>query len=183
MESSHRHIEFLFIDRDGCGRCSGTEEHLLAAIDQAREELATRGVTTSLESVHVTDAQTAMERRLISSPTVRVNGRDIAGALLESQCEADSCKCGDGTPIDCRVWEWKGRTYDVPPVEMLVVRILEPTVPALSERDDVLPQNLARYFSDGDDAGCCAPTVAATCCAPADKVACCGDEGDACSCK
>jgi len=183
MESQERHIEFLFIDRDDCERCSGTEEHLLVAIDQAREELATRGITTTLDTVHVTDAATASARRLLSSPTVRVDGRDIAGALIESVCAADGCTCGDGTAIDCRMWEWNGRTYEVPPVDMLVERIVEPMGPIVAERDYRLPGNLARYFATDDSDACCAPAVAATCCAPSDKADCCGEDGDACSCK
>jgi hypothetical protein len=183
MEPSHRHIEFLFIDRDDCGRSSGTEDHLLAALEQAREDLATRAVTTSLEAVHVADATTAVARRLVSSPTVRVNGYDIAGALVESACAADGCTCGDGTSIDCRVWEWQGRTYEVPPVAMLVERIIDPVGPRVLGDDYVLPDNLARFFSTGVEAGCCAPAVAATCCAPSDKTSCCGEDGDTCSCK
>ncbi len=144
MESQERHIEFLFIDRDDCERCSGTEDHLLAAIDQAREELATRGITTTLDTVHVTDAATA---------------------------------------IDCRMWEWNGRTYEVPPVDMLVERIIEPMGPIIAERDYRLPGNLVRYFATDDSDACCAPAVAATCCAPSDKAECCGEDGDACSCK
>lgn len=183
MESSHRHIEFLFIDRDDCERCSGTEDHLRSAIDQAREDLAVAGITTSLDAVHVTDAATAISRRLVSSPTVRVNGYDIAGALVESQCAADGCTCGDGESIDCRLWEWKGRTYEVPPVEMLVERIITPVGPRALGSEYVVPDNLARFFAGAPAAGCCAPAEAAACCAPTEKVACCGEDGDACSCR
>src|SRR5512139_1458379 len=106
---------------------------------------------------HVIVAQTAAEAKehsLLSSPTIRLNGRDIAHDIRESECES----CGDltenNTSVDCREWHYRGKVYFAAPIPMLVEAImgamlniheLPPVAPApLSE----LPENLRRYFDD-----------------------------------
>jgi len=106
----------------------------------------------------------AKEHALLSSPTIRLNGRDIAQDIRESECES----CGDlttnNTSVDCREWHYRGKVYPAAPVPLLVEAIIgamlnidemSPVVPTpLVE----LPENLQRYFNNKKQpgsVGCC----------------------------
>ena len=60
----------------------------------------------------------------ISSPTIRINGVDIAGELVESACDScsESCACNGG--VDCRDWVWQGQRSQEPPVGLIVEAIM-----------------------------------------------------------
>jgi hypothetical protein len=60
----------------------------------------------------------------VSSPTIRVNGDDVALELCESSCGSEACTDGCGDQIACRVWVQRGREYTEPPVAMIVDAIL-----------------------------------------------------------
>lgn len=55
--------------------------------------------------------------------TIRINGQDVCSSLSESNC---GC-CGEisGTIVDCRVFEYNGEKFEVPPKEMLADAILK----------------------------------------------------------
>lgn len=70
----------------------------------------------------------------------------------ESLCESCGDLCGD--EVDCRVWVYKGKEYNVPPKAMIIDAILR-EVYGNTERksaDEVnkklyqLPENLRRFF-------------------------------------
>jgi hypothetical protein len=42
--------------------------------------------TNTTRRIHVRSVEQARELRFVSSPTIRVNGRDIASEPLESEC-------------------------------------------------------------------------------------------------
>ena len=126
----------------------------------------------------------------ISSPTIRVNGTDIALELRESSCAecGEACAC-DGT-IDCRVWLWQGQEHTEAPTAMIVDAILR-EVYGGGERATApspvgkVPENLARFFAGKErlaTASCCPPTEQATCCEPSEKASCCG-KGNSASCE
>src|SRR5688500_18602925 len=73
---------------------------------------------SSFAGFHVQSVEQARELRFVSSPTVRVNGRDIASEPLESECGADACGCGPG--VSCRVWRYRGREYKEAPVGLII---------------------------------------------------------------
>lgn len=179
--TTDRTIEFLFLDTERCGRCGDTEAHLREAVALAAQRLGP-GVTLDLRRIHITSAADAASHRVVSSPTIRVDGHDIARALLEAPCESDACACADGTPIDCRMWEWNGALYPAPPVAMLVQAIVAPPHGPPPAQAYVLPQNLARFFA-ADESACCTPSARESCCEPAAKSACCGPADDVCTCQ
>lgn len=191
-------IELLFLDLETCDRCRGTDRNLEFALELVRDSLAASGTKAEVEKIHVTSAAQARDLRFQSSPTLRVNGRDVALELRESSCGSEACTDGRGDSIACRVWVHAGEEHTEPPVEMIVAAILgavdraakaEPEPAAEPYR---LPRNLERFFAGQGataaaapaDPACCSPAEQSSCCDPADKAECCGDSsGGACGCR
>lgn len=168
-------VDLLYLDLTTCGRCVGSGRNLEAAIADVSSLLGQAGVEVSLQKVHVSTAELARKHRLVSSPTIRVNGRDVALELRESSCEdcAEICGCGGG--VDCRVWVWDGREHADAPKAMLVdalLRAVYAPAPLVQERTYELPENLRKFYE-----ATAASQGEAACCA--DPSACCADEKEA----
>jgi hypothetical protein len=192
-------VDFLFLDLTTCTRCRGTDQSLESALEAAHELLAATGIEVKVDRIHVASAEQARELRLESSPTIRVNGRDVALELRESSCGAEACTDGCGESIACRVWVHEGQEYTEPPVAMILDAILREVYAGsvvtheAEVMPDELPENLARFFAGEvaaevtdtlTRAGCCPPTVQRTCCDPEDKAECCGaSSGEDCGCR
>jgi hypothetical protein len=158
-------IEFLYLDLTTCERCVGTSAQLERA----------------LARILVVSAEQARALRFLSSPTIRVNGRDVARELTESTCEAGACSCGGETA--CRVWRYEGREYNEAPAGLIVDAVLAaltggdtPTPPS---QPQALPANLERFFARREEPPasdpCCTPHDQAECCQPSDKADCCAE--------
>jgi hypothetical protein len=189
-------IEFMYLDLDVCTRCRGTDANLETALAAVGEVLDAAGVEAVVRKTLVESAAQASMLGFVSSPTIRVNGTDIALELRESNCDscAEACGC-DGT-IDCRVWVWRGQEYTAAPVPMIVDAILREVyggdarpVAAVAPIAAV-PDNLARFFAAKapvpavEAASCCAPAEQASCCEPSAKASCCGDASSgSCGCR
>ncbi len=196
-------IEFLFLDLETCERCRGTDSNLESALGLVRETLLATGVEIEIDKVQVESAEQARKLRFESSPTIRVNGRDVALELRESSCGSEACTDGCGESIDCRVWVHREAEYTEPPVEMIVDAILREVYGgSVMERAPVmepyeLPANLARFFGVEPAAGaevaeaeartesaCCSPAEQSSCCEPEDKAECCdASPGSTCGCR
>jgi hypothetical protein len=88
----------------------------------------------------------AIKHRFISSPTIRINDRDIAEVLVESLCEDCGSLCGDS--VTCRMWSYGGQQFSSPPIEMVkeaIMTSLEDYSP-IEPTPYVLPDNLKLYF-------------------------------------
>ena len=97
----------------------------------------------------VDSEEKAVQHRFVSSPTIRVNGRDIQLAGKESKCESCGDLCGDH--VDCRVWLYQGKEYTSPPPAMIVDAILrevygQAAATAGVSEPFVLPDNLRKFF-------------------------------------
>ncbi|MCD6032017.1 MAG: hypothetical protein K0S78_4199 [Thermomicrobiales bacterium] len=163
-----------------------------AALAEVRRVLEATGAAVSVRKTLVASAEQARMLGFISSPTIRVNGRDIALELRESSCAdcGEACAC-DGE-IDCRVWVWQGQEHTAAPRAMIVDAILRDVY---SDREHVLgavpgtlPENLERFFAGKERlsaaSSCCAPAEQATCCEPAQKASCCGEAvSGSCGCQ
>jgi len=140
-------IDFLYLDLSICTRCQGTEAVLEEAMAEVSQVLQAAGFDVIINRVNITSRELAIAHRFLSSPTIRVNGRDIDTDVRETLCES----CGDlcGERVDCRVWTYQGREYTVPPKAMIVDALLRaaytPDVQA-EEKEYALPPNLARFF-------------------------------------
>jgi hypothetical protein len=175
-------IDFLFIDLEVCERCKGTDSSLESALEAVSAVLESAGVQVIVSKTLVETAEQARQLGFVSSPTIRVNGRDIAIELRESSCATcgEACACEGG--IDCRVWVYQGREYTVAPVAMVVDAILaavyggtedDTPMPPLPQ---TVPANLQRFFAAKARqaaASCCSAEERQSCCEPAQKTACC----------
>ncbi len=179
-------IDFLFLDLERCTRCKGTDANLEAALDTVRSVLAATGALVSLRKTLVGTEQQAMELGFISSPTIRVNGKDIALELKESRCDTCADACGCDGKIDCRVWIWRGQEYTEAPGPLIVDAILSAVYGTSGQRAPErgssrqtggIPENLKLFFASKTARQvsiCCEPAEQAECCAPSEKAACCG---------
>jgi len=192
-------IDFLFLDLTTCTRCRGTDRSLEAGLAAVGDVLAAAGVEVEVRKVHIRSAAEARAWRFVSSPTVRINGVDIAVELRESSCGSEACVDGCGDHIDCRVWVFGGREYTEPPRELIVDAVLRQMYGQLTAQFEnqpyELPDNLQRFFATRSvtaelsdppvpvaEPACCSPSEQDTCCAPEDKVGCC-TEAVGCGCR
>src|SRR5215470_12126034 len=77
-------VKFLYLDRTICERCKGTEEILKEAVEEARRILGPTGVDVSLTMTHVRTEDQALALGFVSSPTVRLMGRDVTLDVKEN---------------------------------------------------------------------------------------------------
>ena len=90
-ESKKIIIDFLYLDLDICTRCQGTEEGLDEAIKDVARVIQLTGAEVVVNKIHIENREMAIQHKFISSPTIRVNGKDIQMEVKESLCES----CGD----------------------------------------------------------------------------------------
>jgi hypothetical protein len=186
-------IDFMYLDLETCTRCRGTDANLEAALAEVGRVLNAAGADVSVRKTLVASAEQARALGFVSSPTIRVNGTDIALELRESSCAecGEVCAC-DGT-IDCRVWVWQGQEHTEAPTSMIVDAILrgiygggERAIAPLPV--GAVPENLARFFAGKErlaaTASCCPPAAQVACCEPSEKASCCGDgNSGSCGCQ
>jgi uncharacterized protein DUF2703 len=172
------HIDFLYLDLDTCSRCRATDTALLQALELAHPVLEATAIAVAVNKTLVGDEGQAREQGFVSSPTIRINGIDIAGELVESACDtcAEACAC-DGE-IDCRDWLWQGERSTEPPVGLIVEAIMGHAfgavpggAPAPSPGTTEVPENLSRFFAS--EAANRASPGALHCCEPAERTDCC----------
>lgn len=86
----------------------------LGAVKLVREVLTAQGVTAEIQEVLVADQRMASELRFLGSPTIRINGRDVAG---ESQTE-------QSFGLSCRLYAGS-KHVGLPPAEMIHHAVVE----------------------------------------------------------
>jgi hypothetical protein len=146
-------VELLVIDLTTCKRCVPTGDQLQQAVRLLDPVAEALGIELKHHEIVVQTPQEAKAHALLSSPTIRLNGRDIEQDIRESLCES----CGDltenNTLVDCREWHYRGKVYSAAPLPLLVEAIMAamlaidrpPVVPAPIKE---LPENLQRYFDN-----------------------------------
>jgi hypothetical protein len=82
--------------------------HHPSAVKRLREVLSAEGVRTEISEVEVRDARAAEQYRFCGSPTIRINGRDIAGEQHSPLSFALACRMYPGA-----------QQLGVPPIEMM----------------------------------------------------------------
>ncbi len=70
-------IDFLYLDLSVCTRCQGTDNSLDEAIAEVSQILKATDVDVVVNKINVTTEEQAEALQFESSPTIRVNGRDI----------------------------------------------------------------------------------------------------------
>jgi hypothetical protein len=85
-----------------------------AAVRMVKDVLAVEGVVTEVQEVLVRDEGMASELRFLGSPTIRVNGRDVAGETRNAQSFA----------LSCRLYP-ESKQVGLPPIEMVRRAVVE----------------------------------------------------------
>ena len=140
-------IDYLYLDLNTCDRCIGTDTVLEEVMNQLSPALELAGYSISYNKIEILSKELAIKHRFLSSPTIRVNGKDICDEVNESDC---GC-CGEisGSQVDCRVFVYEGKSYEVPPKEMLAEAILKNAFASTEDNSIiqyVLPQNLKNFL-------------------------------------
>lgn len=143
-------IDFLYLDLSVCERCQGAESNLDAAVDEVSQVLQAAGYETTVNKVNINSEELAIKHEFLSSPTIRVNGQDIALEVKESSCQSCGDLCGDD--VDCRVWTYEGQEHTEPPKGMIVNAILKyvyggPQTDAAPKEKYLMPENLKRFYA------------------------------------
>jgi len=149
-------IQYLYLDLDQCTRCQQTEENLNVAVGELENKFSE--YLFSVELIHIDKIEKAQEYRFESSPTIRINGKDMPIKLVETKC----IPCGEiaGSDVDCRVWEYKGEQYDSAPIKMIVDHVsgfIESNNNISTDNDKtfVLPSNIKEFFESKSKKQCC----------------------------
>ena len=147
-------IDFMYLDLSVCERCQGTEGSLKDAISDVAKVLELTGNEVIVNNIHIDSEEKAIQYRFESSPTIRINGKDILLETKESLCESCGDLCGD--EVDCRVWIYNGKEYNVPPKAMIIDAIFREIYngsgPSQTNGDEnknnnyELPKNLKKFF-------------------------------------
>jgi len=146
-------LDFLYLDLQVCERCQGADKNLEEAILEVSPVLKAAGYEVTVNKVNITSKELAEKHLFISSPTLRINGKDITIDVKESNCRDCGDLCGD--TVDCRVFTYDGVDYDQPPKELIINAIFKEVYGAQTEsivKNDeyILPENL-RLFFEGQD--------------------------------
>ena len=149
-------VEYLYLDLQTCDRCIGTDNVLDEVVAVLSPALKLAGYEIDYSKTEIESEELAEKYHFLSSPTIRVNGKDICQSVAESSCGC--CSEISGTDVDCRVFEYDGNTYDIPPHEMLAEAILKEVFAApgagydtdcgcdCSCNEYTLPENLKTFF-------------------------------------
>ncbi len=164
LASKTLQADLLVIDLEACARCVPTGDQLQTAVRLLSPVAQAMGIDLRYNAVVVQTPEEAKKHGLLSSPTIRLNGHDIAQDIRESVCES----CGDltdnNTVVDCREWHYKGKVYSAAPLPMLLEAIMGAMLvidekPLLEPATlNELPENVQRYFDNKKKTGrssCC----------------------------
>lgn len=188
-------IELLALDLTSCTRCVGTLENIEKAIGAVRPVLEATGTRVTVTKRVIASEEQARQHRFVSSPTVRINGREIVFETLESKCDSCTDLCGGDEGTSCRVWPYRGQEYTEAPVGLVVEALLrvvagDSGAVAGAAGPYEVPENLRRLFAGTvaakrpDSGPCCAPAEQETCCDPGEKAGCCETAAPAtCGCR
>ncbi|HEY8462725.1 MAG TPA: DUF2703 domain-containing protein [Bacillota bacterium] len=157
-------VEYLYLDLQTCERCIGTDRILDEVMQTLTPALKLAGFTVEYQKIEMKTAEIAKQYSFLSSPTIRVNGRDICQSVAENSCSC--CTDISGAAVDCRVFEYNGETFEVPPKEMLAEAILRTVFgqaeAGCSGEGYELPENLRNFFDGKKSKSSC--SCGSNCC-------------------
>ena len=142
-------IDYLYLDLNTCDRCVGTDEVLDKVLDVLEPALQLAGYNVVRRKIEISTAEFAAEYQFISSPTIRVNGKDICLTVEENDC---GC-CSDiaGCDVECRVFRYKDEIYEIPPKEMLANAILKTLFSDSADSnylEYIMSDNLKKFYAN-----------------------------------
>ena len=141
-------IDYLYLDLNTCDRCVGTDEVLDGVLDVLEPALQLAGYKVVRRKTEMSTAEIAAEYQFLSSPTIRVNSKDICLTVEENDC---GC-CSDiaGCDVECRVFRYEDEVYEIPPKEMLANAILKTLFSDnvdITNTEYIMPENLKEFYA------------------------------------
>jgi glutaredoxin len=151
-------VEYLYLDLETCDRCIGTDKVLDEVMMVLTPALSIAGFAVEYHKIEMKTAEMAEQYKFLSSPTIRVNGHDICQSVAENSCGC--CSDISGTEVNCRVFEYNGERYEVPPKEMLAEAILNSVFGQVetgccSGGEYELPENLKEFYAGKKNKSSC----------------------------
>ena len=125
-------IEYLSLDLNTCESSVRTEKVLESVVDELRHAFKIAGYDLEYHKVLIETAEMAIAYRFPSSPTIRVNGRDICNYVKENNCGC--CEDIDGTPLAEMI------------AEEIIKWALIPKLASFLLDEYVLPDDLKKFF-------------------------------------
>ena len=137
-------IEYLYLDLNTSERCARTEKVLASVVDELRHAFKIAGYSLEYHKVSIETAEMAAAYRFYSSPTIRVNGRDICNSVKENNY---GC-CGDMAKTE--EYFYNGKIYETPLAKKIAEAIIQwaliPKLPSFSLDEYILPDDLKQFF-------------------------------------
>ena len=149
-------IDYLYLDLQTCDRCIGTDNILEEVIMTLKPALQLAGYTVEYKKTLIATEEMAIQYKFLSSPTISINGNDLCQSVSENSCGC--CSEISGTDVECRVFEYEGKTYEVPPKEMLAEAVLQNVFGSINDgcscAEYKLPKNLKKFFEGKKNTKC-----------------------------
>jgi len=123
-------IDFLYLDLSTCTRCQITDKVLDKALEELSEEVRDK-IEITINKIKIKSDEEAKKYDFKRSPTIKINHADIEEILTgklkikDNYCESCEGACGEscsevsGGGTQCRVVEYKGKTYEAVPKDMI----------------------------------------------------------------
>ena len=150
-------VEYLYLDLETCDRCIGTDNILDDVMTALTPALKIAGFEVDYRKIEMKTEEIASAYKFLSSPTIRVNGKDICQSVAENSCGC--CSDISGTDVNCRVFEYNGQSYEVPPKEMLAEAVLHEVFAQASTGcscgEYELPENLKEFYEGKNNKSNC----------------------------
>ncbi|TFH84875.1 DUF2703 domain-containing protein [Billgrantia azerbaijanica] len=142
-------IDYLYLDNNSCNRCRSSEESLDEAASLIGPVLEAVGCRLSIQRHHINSLELAEAFMLESSPSIRINGREIQPKPIETHCTECSNLAG-GRAVDCRIWDYRVTQSEKLPIGLLIEEILHTIFHNVRTQPHYtttpVPSNIRRYF-------------------------------------
>jgi O-phosphoseryl-tRNA(Cys) synthetase len=128
----------------------GTDLILYESLLDITKLLDAAGVELIINKINVNSEALAIKYKFVSSPTIRINGRDIQMEVKENSCKSCGDLCGDD--VNCRVFIYQGNEYEIPPKAMVIEGILKEVYGVNQQKNEeleldyILPENLKKFY-------------------------------------
>jgi len=111
------HIEFMYVDRNRCGRCRTTDKNVAKTVRGLRKALRASGISVDFKTKKLPMSG------LAQSNSVLINGRDVE-ELVNGRRKARSSACRGCSeimerPCECRTYVYRGKKYSYIPQAMI----------------------------------------------------------------
>jgi len=133
-------VEFLYFDQSHCLRCQMSEKSLEASLNHLKEAIQEVELEVELRKVPLTFEEEAQKKGFTTSPTIKINGKDVEEIIhgeprqTKSYCGSCSTFCGEDT--ECRTFSYDGKTYQYIPRKMIVEAIRKLYLDTLDSKEE-----------------------------------------------